>query len=49
MTLEYPFEIRPLTAIEGGGYLIRFPDSVSKVQLFASIVAVLNSSAQARV
>ena len=26
MTLEYPFEIRPLTAIEGGGYLIRFPD-----------------------
>ena len=26
MTLEYPFEIRPLTKSEGGGYLIRFPD-----------------------
>jgi antitoxin HicB len=24
--LEYPFEIRPLTQTEGGGYLIRFPD-----------------------
>jgi antitoxin HicB len=22
----YPFEIRPLTTTEGGGYLIRFPD-----------------------
>ena len=26
MKLEYPFAIRPLTQIEGGGYLIRFPD-----------------------
>jgi antitoxin HicB len=26
MNLEYPFEIRPLTHAEGGGYLIRFPD-----------------------
>jgi antitoxin HicB len=23
---DYPFEIRPLTAEEGGGYLISFPD-----------------------
>ena len=23
---EYPFEIRPLTAAEGGGYLISYPD-----------------------
>lgn len=23
---EYPFEIRPLAATEGGGYLISFPD-----------------------
>jgi antitoxin HicB len=23
---EYPFTIRPLTADEGGGYLIEFPD-----------------------
>ena len=23
---EYPFEIRPLTAEEGGGFLISFPD-----------------------
>ena len=23
---EYPFEIRPLTAKEGGGFLISFPD-----------------------
>lgn len=23
---QYPFEIRPLTAEEGGGYLISFPD-----------------------
>ena len=23
---EYPFQIRPLTADEGGGYLIEFPD-----------------------
>jgi antitoxin HicB len=26
MNLEYPFEIRPLTTKEGGGYQIRFPD-----------------------
>ena len=26
MKLEYPFEIRPLTQTEGGGYAIRFPD-----------------------
>lgn len=26
MNLEYPFEIRPLTPKEGGGYQIRFPD-----------------------
>jgi antitoxin HicB len=26
MNLEYPFEIRPLNAKEGGGYQIRFPD-----------------------
>jgi antitoxin HicB len=26
MNLEYPFEIRPLTPAEGGGYQIRFPD-----------------------
>ncbi len=26
MNLEYPFEIRPLTHAEGGGYLIRFHD-----------------------
>ena len=26
MSLEYPFKIRSLSAIEGGGYLIRFPD-----------------------
>jgi antitoxin HicB len=25
-TPEYPFEVRPLTAEEGGGYLISFPD-----------------------
>lgn len=24
--LEYPFQVRPLTAEEGGGYLIEFPD-----------------------
>jgi antitoxin HicB len=24
--LDYPFRIRPLTAEEGGGYLIEFPD-----------------------
>ncbi len=23
---EYPFQVRPLTADEGGGYLIEFPD-----------------------
>ena len=23
---DYPFEIRPLTAAEGGGYLITYPD-----------------------
>jgi antitoxin HicB len=23
---EYPFQVRPLTAEEGGGYLIEFPD-----------------------
>jgi antitoxin HicB len=24
--LDYPFQVRPLTAEEGGGYLIEFPD-----------------------
>lgn len=24
--LDYPFQIRPMTADEGGGYLIEFPD-----------------------
>jgi antitoxin HicB len=24
--LEYPFQVRPLTAEEGGGFLIEFPD-----------------------
>ena len=23
---DYPFEIRPLTAAEGGGFLISYPD-----------------------
>lgn len=23
---DYPFEVRPLTADEGGGYLVSFPD-----------------------
>jgi len=26
MKLEYPFEMRPLTEAEGGGWLISFPD-----------------------
>lgn len=26
MSPEYPFEIRPLSVEEGGGYLIQFPD-----------------------
>ena len=26
LELPYPFSIRPLTAEEGGGYLIEFPD-----------------------
>ncbi len=26
MNPQYPFEIRPLSATEGGGYLIQFPD-----------------------
>ncbi len=26
MNLQYPFEIRPLSDSEGGGYLIQFPD-----------------------
>lgn len=26
MRLDYPFQVRPLTKAEGGGYLIEFPD-----------------------
>ncbi len=26
ITLEYPFEVRPLDPEEGGGYLVTFPD-----------------------
>jgi antitoxin HicB len=36
-TPEYPFEVRPLSADEGGGYLIAFPDFSDCVSDGASV------------
>ena len=44
---DYPFEVRPLTEAEGGGYLISFPDfaeCISDGESVTSLFAEQNSN-----
>jgi len=40
-TVDYPFEMRPLTADEGGGYLISYPDFTDCISDGATIEEAL--------
>ena len=42
-TPEYPFEVRPLTAEDGGGYLISFPDFTDCVSDGATVDEAIES------
>ena len=44
---EYPFEVRPLTAEEGGGFLISYPDFNECVSDGATIEEALSNGKQA--
>lgn len=44
---DYPFEIRPLTADEGGGFLISFPDFSECIADGETVEEVLKSGRQA--
>jgi antitoxin HicB len=46
-TPEYPFEVRPLGAEEGGGYLISFPDFADCVSDGATIDEALANGRRA--
>lgn len=45
--LDYPFTVRPLTAEEGGGYLIEFPDLPSCLSDGATIEEAIANGADA--
>jgi len=44
---DYPFEIRPLTAEEGGGYLISFPDFADCISDGETLEEALENGRQA--
>ena len=45
---EYRFTIRPLTAVEGGGYFIEFPDLPGCMSDGATIEEALANGAEAK-
>ena len=45
---EYPFAIRPLTAAEGGGYLISFPDLPGCIAEGITVAEAIAAGAEAR-
>ena len=44
---DYPFEVRPLAADEGGGYLISFPDFAECISDGASVDEAINNGQDA--
>ena len=44
---EYPFEVRPLSAEEGGGYLVSFPDFAECISDGASIAEAIENGRDA--
>ena len=44
---DYPFEVRPLSAEEGGGYLISFPDFAECISDGASVDDAIESGRDA--
>ena len=45
---EYPFTIRPMTAAEGGGYLIAFPDLSGCIASGRTVSDAIDAGAEAR-
>jgi antitoxin HicB len=45
---DYPFEVRPLTTEEGGGYLVSFPDSAECISDGESVDDAIENGRDAR-